>query len=145
MEEHRSRRILIIDNDDDLLMRLKVLLADEGYEVTTAWGGKEALEQLDSKRFDVILLSDHLPDTNARALWRLLRRVPSNAEVALIQGSDPMIEDVRALLRDYTEHCVLPRTTPAQIASAVSRCLRRQEPSPSVSGDISVRKVNHEA
>lgn len=142
MEDHQPRRILIIDYDDDLLMRMKVLLADEGYDVMTAWGGKEALEQLDTKSFDVILLSDHLPDTNARALWRLLRRVPSHAELALIQGSDPMIEDVKALLRDFTEHCVLPRTTPAQIASAVSLCLRRQEASTGSSGEIKAENAD---
>ncbi|MGH9444518.1 MAG: hypothetical protein ACRD3O_02110 [Terriglobia bacterium] len=74
-----------------------------------------------------------MPDTNARELWRLLRRVLSNAELALIRGSDPVTEDVRALFRDYADHCVLPRGTPAHLASVVAHCLRRQAASVSSS------------
>jgi DNA-binding response OmpR family regulator len=127
MNHSEPRRILLIDNDRDLLTRLKTLLTDEGYDATTAWGGSEALGLLGSKRFDLILLSDHLPDINARELWCLLRKLPSDADHALIKGSDPLIEDVRALLRQYADHCILPRTTPAQLASAVTRCLLRQK------------------
>jgi DNA-binding response OmpR family regulator len=126
MNHSELHRILLIDNDHDLLTRLKILLTDEGYDATTAWGGREALGLLGAERFDLILLSDHLPDISARELWHLLRKFPSNAERALIKGSDPLIEDVQALLREYTNHCVLPRTTPAQLASAVNRCLLRQ-------------------
>lgn len=142
MEDSERRRILLIDYDDDLLTRLKVLLADEGYEVTAAWGGREARALLGSRRFDLILLSDHLPDTNGRELWHLLRRLPSGAELALIHGSEPMTGDVRALLRDYAEHCVLPRTTPVQIASAIIQCLRCQADSTSLTGEINPENVD---
>ncbi|MGH9432032.1 MAG: response regulator [Terriglobia bacterium] len=144
MEDAEQRRILLIDCDHDLLTRLKVLLGDEGYDATTAWGGREALRPLGSKRFDVILLSDHLPDTNGRELWRLLQKVPSDAELALIQGSDPVTEDVRALFRDYADHCILPRSTPGRIASAVAHCLRRQAASVSSSTvRISTEKMDY--
>lgn len=136
MDDSEQHRILLIDYDDDLITRLKVLLADEGYDVTAAWGGRDAQGLLGSKKFDVILLGDHLPDTNGRELWRLLRKVPSDAEVALIQGSDPATQDVRSLFRDYADHCVLTRSTPAQIASAVVRCLRRQTTSDSPRGGL---------
>lgn len=142
MENPERRRILLIDYDDDLLTRLKVLLADEGYEVTAASGGREARALLGSKRFDVILLSDHLPDTNGHELWRLLRQLPSNGELALIRGSGPMTEDVRALLRDYAKHCVLPRTTPAHIASTIIQCLRRQAASTSLAGEMNPEKAD---
>ncbi len=126
MEETGRRQILLIDGECDLLTRLKILLADEGLDVATAWGGREAWELLGSKRFDLILLSEHLPDTSGRALWQLLRRIPSQTELALLRGSDPMTADVRALLRPFAEHCVLPRSTPARIVGAVVHCLRCQ-------------------
>ncbi|MGH9444517.1 MAG: hypothetical protein ACRD3O_02105 [Terriglobia bacterium] len=57
MNEAEQHRILLIDCGHDLLTRLKILLEDQGYDATTAWGGREAVGLLGSKRFDVILLS----------------------------------------------------------------------------------------
>gem|GEM_PF-1282845 len=142
MDESKRLRILLVDYDHDLLTRLTILLADKGYDITAAWGGREARALLGSKRFDVIRLSDHLPDTNGRELWRLLRNVPTDAELALIQSGYPATADVRALLRDYADHCVLPRSTPAQIASAVAHCLHRQAAAASLTGKINTGKID---
>lgn len=127
MNDVERYRLLLVDYDHDLLTRLKVLLTDKGYDTTAAWGGSEASAIIGSEGFDLILLSDHLPDMNARELWRFLRKIPADAELALIQGSGPVTGDVRALFQEYAGHCVLPRTTPGQMESAITHCLRHQK------------------
>ncbi|MGH9358011.1 MAG: hypothetical protein ACRD1O_02415 [Terriglobia bacterium] len=67
-----QNRILIADIDSDLLTRLEVLFEDKGYYTTTAWGGQEAIQQLQFRPFDLVLLSDYLTDVSSEQLWRAL-------------------------------------------------------------------------
>lgn len=131
MEVEKKRRILIIDFDDVFLIQGQILLEDSGFDVTTTWNGMRAAELLSSQTFDLVLLSDYLPDIGARGLWSLLRRVPSSTEVAVVQSAYPTIPEIRDLMRDHAQHCTLPRGTPLQIADQVVQCLRNPRKSPS--------------
>jgi CheY-like chemotaxis protein len=62
MNKQNRRRILIVDNDEDMLFRLGKELTEAGYEVTTTWSGVEALSLLESCAFDSLLVDDYLPD-----------------------------------------------------------------------------------
>jgi DNA-binding response OmpR family regulator len=54
-------RILIVDDDPDLVDLLKLDLSGKGYETATASNGKEALTQANSKKFDLVLLDVMMP------------------------------------------------------------------------------------
>jgi CheY-like chemotaxis protein len=54
-----------IDCDEDILISLEHLLEDEGFDTTTAWTGLDALKALHGKAFDLILMSEYLPDMDA--------------------------------------------------------------------------------
>ena len=125
MESEKRRRILMVDFDDEFLIQGQILLEDYGFDVTTTWSGTRACELLSSQKFDLVLLSDYLPDTGAHGLWSLLRKVPAGSEVAVIQSAYPTIPEIRDLLRDHVECCALPRGTPVQIVDRVVECLRQ--------------------
>ena len=55
------KRILIADDDPDLLELLKMDLGYQGYEVSTATNGKEALQIATSEAFDICLLDVMMP------------------------------------------------------------------------------------
>ena len=57
-------RILIIDDDENVLIALERLLEGAGYCTATAWSGKEALDTLQKSEFDLLLVDEHLPDLN---------------------------------------------------------------------------------
>jgi CheY-like chemotaxis protein len=123
MNDARGRRILIVDFDEVFLIQGQILLEDCGFDVTTTWNGMRAAGLLSSQRFDLVLLSDYLPDIGTRGLWSLLRRVPSGTEVAVVQSAHPTIPEICDLLRDHAQHCTLPRGTPRQITDQVIQCL----------------------
>src|SRR5262249_13146107 len=54
-------RILIVDDDPDLVDLLKLDLSNRGYEAATASNGKEALTLANSKKFDLVLLDVMMP------------------------------------------------------------------------------------
>jgi DNA-binding response OmpR family regulator len=67
-------RILIVDDDEDVLIALERLLEGEGYATATAWSGKEALALSQESKFDLLLVDEHLGDVEAAALWEALQR-----------------------------------------------------------------------
>jgi len=71
-------KILIVDDDADVLIALEGMLESEGYSTATAWSGREALILADRIHFDLLLVDEHLSDVDAAALCEeLLRRQPS--------------------------------------------------------------------
>jgi PleD family two-component response regulator len=72
-------RILIVNDDEDVLIALERLLEGEGYNTATAWSGKEALDLSRKSRFDLLLVDEHLSDVDAAVLWEALQRHQPNA------------------------------------------------------------------
>jgi DNA-binding response OmpR family regulator len=58
----KGKSILVVDDDQSILRSTKSVLQREGYAVETAETGKKALEKMQKKRYDVVLLDVKLPD-----------------------------------------------------------------------------------
>jgi CheY-like chemotaxis protein len=65
-------KILIVDDDQDVLIELERLLESEGYSTATAWSGQEALALSEKDDFDPLLIDEHLADIDAHALFEEL-------------------------------------------------------------------------
>ena len=55
------KSILVVDDEQDIILALKILLAEEGYEIFTAHNGREALERLAEKIPDIMLIDVMMP------------------------------------------------------------------------------------
>ena len=75
-----NRKILIIDDDEDLSMIISDMLESKGFEVSCAVSGEEAFDVLSERSFDLILLDINLPDSDGFEICRQLREV-SNVPV----------------------------------------------------------------
>ncbi len=70
-------KILIVDDDEQVLIELERLLESEGYRTTTAWGGREALALSDQYQFDILLVDEDMAHPDCHAfLAELKRRQP---------------------------------------------------------------------
>jgi len=75
--ETKLRRILLADNDEDVLLALERTLEDRGYATATALSHPEACKLLAQARFDLWVLDDYLSDKDKRAHSELSRMVDS--------------------------------------------------------------------
>jgi CheY-like chemotaxis protein len=66
--------ILVVDDDQEILNLLELALSDEGYTVSCARNGQEALDMLESERPGLILLDLMMPVMNGWALCQELKR-----------------------------------------------------------------------
>jgi two-component system phosphate regulon response regulator PhoB len=76
-----GRRILVIDDEPDLLELVRINLDQAGYTVETAHSGRDAIESLRRSRPDLIVLDLMLPDVSGT---EICRRVRSDAKLAQI-------------------------------------------------------------
>ncbi|WP_077329373.1 response regulator [Virgibacillus siamensis] len=56
-----TREILVVDDQPGIRLLLQEIFTNEGYQVTTVQTGKEALDYLSSKEFDLLMLDYKLP------------------------------------------------------------------------------------
>lgn len=68
-------KILIIDDDRDILVIISDLLSGYGYEVTTAESAEEAFGLLSSNSYHLLLLDINLPDSDGFEICKQLREV----------------------------------------------------------------------
>lgn len=68
-----AKRILAVDDDENILNLEKAILVDNGYEVVTARGAREALDVLGREAVDLVLLDVVMPEMSGFELCRQIR------------------------------------------------------------------------
>ena len=79
-----KERILVVEDDEDILQLLKYNLAKEGYGVTGVTSGEEALKALKSGLPDLLLLDLMLPGVDGLEVCRRLKRDEQTCQVPII-------------------------------------------------------------
>lgn len=78
-------RILIVDDQKEILDILNILLSGEGYEVIQAENGKEALDSLKRMEFDLIILDVMMPQFNGYQTCIEIRKI-SNVPILFLSA-----------------------------------------------------------
>ncbi len=81
-----ARQILLVDDDEGVRVALGGQLEMEGYDVTTAEDGSEALELLRRRRFPVIISDQHMPGMTGLELLARAREMQPHASRILLTG-----------------------------------------------------------
>ena len=92
VEMHRGHLILVVEDDRDISEGLRDALTGEGYEVVTAYNGKEALDRLRGIDRPCLILLD------------LMMPVMSGAEFRVAQRQDRALAGVPVALISAAEH-----------------------------------------
>jgi two-component system KDP operon response regulator KdpE len=127
-------RILIIDDEPNILATLAPLLRSRGYEVSTAMSGRAALESIERENPDLIVLDLGLPDMDGVDVTRLVRDGRSTPIVVLsARGAEG--DKVRALDAGADDYVTKPFGA-EELLARVRVALRRTEQAPASSGPI---------
>jgi CheY-like chemotaxis protein len=83
-----SKKILIVDDEDDIITFLKTLFDKEGYETVTARNGEDALDVVKAEKPDLITLDLQMPKNTGTDFYRKIRREKeySGIPVVVVSG-----------------------------------------------------------
>jgi len=68
-----EKKVLVADDDPDILLALRIRLESAGYQVVTAMDGSQALEKIRSANPDLAILDINMPEGNAFTILDTLR------------------------------------------------------------------------
>jgi len=82
----RAVRILIVDDETNMRKTLSDILRDDGYDVSTAATGEEAVELCAREHFDIVLMDVRMPGMNGVEAFREIRRHQEGVRVILMSA-----------------------------------------------------------
>ena len=130
-----KEKILIIEDEEDLVKGLKLNLQDEGYEVKYAFNGKEGLEKALKEKPDLILLDIMLPGMNGLEICKELRQNKMDIPILMLTARGEEIDKVIGLemgADDYISKPFSIRELLARVKAHLRRENRGGEAVPSV-------------
>ena len=124
----KRRHVLVVDDEPDVRGLVVDLLARDGYAVTSASDGGEALRALYEVRPDVVVLDVRMPGMDG---WRMLERIRelSDVPVLMLTARDGELDRVRGLKAGADDYVGKPFGR-QELLARVEALLRRAAPLP---------------
>jgi UDP-3-O-acyl N-acetylglucosamine deacetylase len=101
-------RILIVDDQEEILDSLKAILSDEGHEVITARDGQEALHIVQSDAPDVVFLDIWIPGIDGMQTLKAIKRITPQSSVIMMSGHGTIETAVKAIKLGATDYLEKP-------------------------------------
>jgi two-component system KDP operon response regulator KdpE len=120
-----QRRVIVADDEPDLLYAIKLYLEDEGYTVFTAVNGYEALDLVKERIPDVVVLDVMMPELDGFETLKQLRET-SNVPVIMLTAKGEEADKIRGLGLGADDYVTKPFSQ-RELLSRVQAVIRRAE------------------
>ncbi len=122
-------RVLVVDDEPNILATLAPLLRSRGYEVFTAMSGRAAIETIDREKPDLVVLDLGLPDIDGVEVCRQVRE-SSNVPIVVLSARGSEGDKVRALDVGADDYVTKPFGAEELLARIRAGLRRADAPSP---------------
>ncbi len=116
-------KILVVDDEKDVVELLKFLLEKDGHSVSTAYNGREALESVDKAKPELILLDVMMPEMDGYTVQtKLLNNPDTKAIPIIVLTAKGQLKDVFAMstnVRAYMEKPFDPKALRVKIKESL--------------------------
>ncbi len=119
-------KILIVDDEPDIVEFISYNLKSKGYQIATAYDGIEALKKAKEFRPDLVLLDVMMPNKDGMQTLREMRQTPDLEDIAIIfltalSDEKSEIEGLKLGADDYIAKPIKPELLLTRIAAALRR------------------------
>ena len=156
MESNQAARILVIEDDPDIVAILGYNLEHQECQVTVANDGSTGLEVAQQNEFDLILIDIMLPNLNGLEVCKKLRQSSNTENVAIIMvtaknSEKDIVAGLNAGADDYIGKPFSPKEVVARVKAHLRRLSRQKGSDPAMTADyleagpIFLNLASHEA
>lgn len=130
-----GRRVLIVEDEPDIVELLSYNLKKEGFLTWSARNGSEALKMIRSEKYDLIILDIMLPEIDGLELCRILKADSATSRIPIIMltAKSEEVDKVVGLelgADDYITKPFSPRELVARVKAVLRRSAAEKEPEP---------------
>lgn len=151
-EEELSRmRVLIVDDDREIVELLNIYLKNEGYDVVKAYNGQQALNYIkNDEEIELVILDVMMPKINGIEVVEKLREANHSIPVIILSAKSSDNDKIQGLISGADDYVTKP-FNPLEVIARVKSLLRRQhkyteteEPDTVEAGPLIIKKESHE-
>jgi DNA-binding response OmpR family regulator len=124
-DDFERRRILVVDDEERMVRFIRMNLEHDGFQVSEAFNGKEAIQKIRDVTPDLILLDVMMPDLDGFEVLEMVREV-SQVPVIMLTAKGEEDDRVRGLELGADDYVTKP-FSPRELVSRVKAVLRRTE------------------
>lgn len=108
-----TKRILIVDDEPNIVMSLEYLMRSKGLEVGIARSGTEALDQMEQISYDLVLLDITMPDLDGYHVCQTIKNHPvwQNTHVVFLSAKSKQSDIEKGMSLGATDYIVKPFST----------------------------------
>jgi two-component system response regulator VicR len=122
-------KIMVIDDEPDLVEVVKLILESDGYMVITAGGGEEALDEIEKEKPDLVLLDIIMPRMDG---WEVFSRIKSNPKtheipVIMLTAKDQRIDKLIGLHVVCVDDYITKPFGRAELLERIKRVLQEKQ------------------
>ncbi len=146
---NKEHKVLVVDDEEDILELLKYNMSKEGYEVKTASNGKKAVEIAEKFKPDLILLDIMMPNQDGVETCRQLRELPdlNNTFIVFLTARSEEYSEVAAFdvgADDYITKPIKPRALMSRISAMFRRESKRSQKTSKINvGDLTIDRTSY--
>ena len=118
-------RVLIVDDEEPLAEGCRRVLSEQGFEVTVALTGQEALAKIAEQTFDVVLLDLRLGDFDGITILEKIRAEKPETDVVIITGYASIQTATEALRQGASDYLEKP-FDPERLVGAIENIMKRR-------------------
>ncbi|MBU1062493.1 MAG: response regulator [Candidatus Omnitrophica bacterium] len=121
-----KEKILIVDDDPDILDVLKITLESEGYEVMEGHDGQQALDIIKKTMPDLLIIDFKMPRMNGDEVCRILKQdiLIQHMPIIMVTGKGEVTDKVHGINAGADDYMVKP-FEPSELIARVKMVLRR--------------------
>jgi two-component system response regulator HydG len=126
-----AKKILIVDDDQDICLLLTKFLEKKGYNTATASNGASAIEILKKEKYDLVLCDFKLPDLNGLELIQKIKVINPEAALLVITGYSDVkvaVESIKLGAYDYVTKPLYPDEILITIRKALESKGKKDKP-----------------
>src|ERR1700681_1050954 len=139
---NHAKKILVVDDEPQIVEILERYLLDEGFQVCIARDGLEAVSATTAERPDLVLLDLKMPNTNGLDAYREIRST-SDVPVIMLTSRSDEVDRIVGLELGADDYITKP-FSPREVVARVKTVLRRTEDRGSAKRD-SVAETSQES
>lgn len=117
-------KILLVDDEIQLLKQLSLAVSEEKYDVDTAMDGEEALDKLFANLYDLIILDIMLPKRDGLGVLKEIRRAKINTPVLMLTAKGEISSRIQGLDLGADDYLAKPFSFP-ELMARIRALLRR--------------------